>query len=92
MLKTSPTSIILQSLIDAAGNNEVNKGENGGNETNLSNSFASKKSIEAGYLISKRTKKDGGNPNSGSNNTKKSVKAAKSSDYLTPDAKKAFNS
>ena len=44
----------------------------------------SKRSIRAGYLTSGGAKRSDGN-------TKKDVKAAKSSDYLTPAAKKAFN-
>ena len=75
------SSTILQS-IDMADENEIDK--SGGNETNLSNPFASTRSTEAGYLTSKGAKKGGGN-------TKKGVKAATDSDYLTPAAKRAFN-
>ena len=84
MLRTlSPTgsSTILQS-INVAEENEVD--ESSDNGTNLSNSFASIRSTKAGYLTSKGVKRGGGN-------TKKGVKAAKSSDYLTPATKKAFN-
>ena len=84
MLRTlSPigSSTILQS-IDLAEEDKV--GENSGNKTNLSNPSASTRSIGAGYLTSGGAKKGG-------NNTKKGVKAAKCSDYLTPAAKKAFN-
>ena len=73
MLTTlSPTGLsnILQLLIKLADEYEVDENENGGNETNLSNLSASKKSIRAGYLTCKGTKKDGGK-------TKKGVKAAK---------------
>ena len=91
MLKTSPTSIVSQSSINTAGNNNVCGNKNSNNKTNLLNSFTSKKSLGAGYLASKGVKKDGGNPNSGGDNTKKDIKAARGSDYLTPGAKKAFN-
>ena len=67
-----------------AGNNQVGRSKGGANKTNLLNSFTSKKSIEAGYLTSKGIKRGGGN-------TKKWVKAAKSSDYLTSGAKRGFN-
>ena len=86
MLKTlSPTSssIILQ-LIDAVAKDWIVAGENGGNKTNLSNPSASKRSIGAGYLTFGGAKKGGGN-------TKKSVKAARDSDYITLAAKKTFN-
>ena len=63
MLKTSPTLIVLQSLIDAAGNNEDGGDENNGNETNLSNLFTFKKSFRTGYITSEGAKKDSGNPN-----------------------------
>ena len=78
-------------MIDAIGNNEIGRGKVGANETNLSNSFISNKSIRAGYLIFKSTKKGGGNSNSSGSNTKKGVKAAKGSNYLTQGAKKTFN-
>ena len=84
MLKTlSPigSSTILQ-LIDITNENEI--GESDGNETNLSNQSASTTSIGAGDLTSKGAKRDSGN-------TKKGVKAARSFDYLTSAAKKAFN-
>ena len=79
MLRTSsPTgsSTILQS-IDVADENEF--GENGGNKTNLSNSFTSTRSTRAGYLTSECAKRGG-------SNTKKGVKAARDSNYLTPIA------
>ena len=74
-----------------AGNNEVGKGQGGGNETNLSNLFASKKSAGADYLNSKNTKKSPNNSKKDGGNIKKNVKAVKGSDYLTADTKKAFN-
>ena len=82
---------ILQSSIDMAEKNEVGGGESDGNETNLSNPSASKKSTKAEYLTSGGAKKGGNNPKMGGGNTKKGVEAARSSDYLTLDAKKAFN-
>ena len=75
-------STILQSLIDAVDKDEVD--ERSDDETNLSNLSAYKKSTEVGYLTPKSTKK-------GIDNLKKSIKAAKGFDYLTPDAKKVFN-
>ena len=84
MLKIlSPTSslTILQS-IDVADEDEV--GESSSNKTNLSNPSALRRSTKAGYLTSRGAKK-------GSGNTKKGVKAVRSSDYLTSAAKKAFN-
>ena len=84
MLKTSSltySSTILQS-IDVADKDEISKSN--GNGTNLSNPSMSMRSIKAGYLTSGGAKRGGGN-------TKKNVKAAKCSDYLTPAAKKAFN-
>ena len=57
----------------------------------MSNPFTSKRSIRAGYLNSGGVKKGGDNPKKGDDKTKKGVKAAKSSNYLTPDAKKVFN-
>ena len=65
-------------------NNKIGRSESDDNKTNLSNPSASKKSIGAGYLISKDAKR-------GSGNTKKSVKAIRSSYYLTSSAKKTFN-
>ena len=94
MLKTtSPTSssIILQSSIDAADEDEIGRNESNGNKINLSNPSASKKSTGAGYLTFKGTKKGDGNTNSGGGNSKKSVKATKISDYLTLNTKKSFN-
>ena len=84
MIKTSsPTglSIILQS-INVADKDEVNESDDDG--TNLSNLSASTRSTRAGYLTFGGTKRSG-------SNTKKTVEAAKGSDYLTPAAKKAFN-
>ena len=86
MLKTSSStgsSIILQS-IDVADKDKIGRSGSGSNETNLSNSFTSKRSTGAGFLISKGAKTDG-------NKTKKCVKATKGPDYLNPAAKKAFN-
>ena len=76
-------STISQS-INMANEDEVSDDESGGNETNLSNLSASKKSTGASYLTSKGAQKSGGN-------TKKGVKAARIFDYLIPTAKKAFN-
>ena len=83
------SSTISKSLIDAADKDEVD--ENGGNKTNLSNPFALKKSTGADYLTSKDIKKVGNNPKKDDSNTKKGVKAVKSSNYLVTNAKKAFN-
>ena len=65
--------------------------EIGSNKTNPSNLSASKKSTKAGYLTFKSANKGNNNPEKSNANTKKCVNAAKSLDYLTPDAKKAFN-
>ena len=78
-LDTTGSSTILY-YIDVADEDEV--GESGGNRTNLSN--PSVRSTRARYLTSEGIKKDGGN-------TKKGVKAAKNSDYLTLAFKKSFN-
>ena len=51
---------------------------------NLSNLSTSKKSTRADYLTSKDTQKSVGN-------TKKGIKASKSSNYLTLNTKKDFN-
>ena len=86
MLKTSsPTgsSTILQ-FIDVADEDEIGEGKSSKNRTHLSNPSASKKSTGVGYLTFGSAKKGGGN-------TKKSVKATKSSDYLIPAAKNALN-
>ena len=83
------SSIILQLLIDAANKNEF--GLSGGNKTNLSNPSALKRSIVAGYPTLGSGKKGGDNLKRGGSNTKKSIKTAKGSDYLTSDTKKAFN-
>ena len=89
----SPTSLstILQLLIDMADKYKVNRSENGGNKTNLSNLFTSKRSTGASYLTFGGAKKDGDNPKRGGGNTKKGVKSAKGSNYLTSDAQKTFN-
>ena len=68
MLTISPRLIILQLSIDLSGNNEIDNGKNGGDGTNLSNLFVSKKSTKANYLTSNGNKMDG-------SNTKKSGKA-----------------
>ena len=73
---STSSSTILQS-IDMADQDEV--GESGSNRTNLSNLSMSTKSTKAGYLIPRGANKGGGN-------TKKSVKAARSFNYLTPAA------
>ena len=82
-LSLTGLSIILQS-INVANKDEVGDGENDGNEINLSNLFVSKTSTRAGYLTFGGAKKFGGN-------TKKGVEVAKSPNYLTLVAKKAFN-
>ena len=74
-------SSILQS-IDMADENGVV--ESSGNKTILSNPSVPTRSIKVGYPTFGGAKK-------GSGNTKKSVKAARGSDYLTSAAKKAFN-
>ena len=79
MLRISLTSIVLQSSIDAVGENEVDRGDGSGNEKNLLNSSLSKKFIGARYLTSEGTKKDGGNPNNSGGNTQKGVQAARDS-------------
>ena len=68
------SSTILESLINAADKDEINKSKSTSNETNLLNPSIFKKSTKMGYLTSKGAKKGGGN-------TKKGVKATKSSDY-----------
>ena len=70
---------------------KIDRDESDGNETNLSNSSMSKKSTRAGYPTCKGAKKRDNNTNSGGGNTKKSVKAVKRSNYLTPNTKKTFN-
>ena len=92
MLKTTnPTglSTMLQLLINATDKNEV--GTSCNNKTNLSNPSLLKRSTKAGYLIFESAKKGGNNSKGGGNNNKNSFKAAKSSNYLTSDAKKTFN-
>ena len=86
MLKTLSltSSSTISESIDMADEDEVDRGKSGGNETNLSNLSASKRSTRAGYLTFGGTKKGGGN-------IKKDVKAARGWDYLTLAAKKAFN-
>ena len=94
MLKTTSfigSSTILKSLINRIDKGEVGGNKSGGNETNLLNPSTSKKSTRAGYLTLEDIKKGNGKTNSSGRNTKKSVKAAKSSSYLTPDVKKAVN-
>ena len=91
MLRISPTLIVLPSSINAASNNEVGGGKNGGNKTNLSNLSTFKKFTKAGYLIFEDAKKGGNNPNSGGSKIIKGVKAAKSFNYLILDIKKTFN-
>ena len=86
-----PTLIVLQSLIDAADNNEVVGYRDSGNEANLSNLSTPKKFIKAAYLTFKGAKKGGGNRNNDNSNTKKGVKAAKSFNYLILSTKKAFH-
>ena len=76
-------STILQS-IDVGDEDEVGWGESGIDDINLLNPLASKRSIEPDYLTFKGTKKS-------DDNTKKGVRAARNSDYLTLAAKKAFN-
>ena len=90
---TSPTSLltILQLSINAADKNEVGRGENISNKTNLSNLFTAKKFIRADYLTLKNTKKGGNNPKKGGSNTKKSVKAAQGSNYLISGNKNLFS-
>ena len=86
MLKTtSPIDLlnILQSIINMVNKNKVGGGKIGC-KTNLSNPSVSKKSTKTCYLTSGGAKRGGGN-------TKKDVKAAKGSNYLTSDAKKVFN-
>ena len=84
-------SNILQSLIDVAKEDEIGRSKSGDNKTNLSNPSASKKFTRASYLTSKGAKKGGNNFKRGGGNTKKGIKTARNSNYLTPDAKKAFN-
>ena len=79
---TTSLSTILHSLIDVLDKDK--DGESDNNETNLSNSSASKRFIGAGYLTSKGTQKSG-------KNTKNGVKAVKSSSYFISDTKKTFN-
>ena len=87
MFKTSSfasSSTILPLLIDAVDEDEVNRNKNGANETILLNLSASKRSTGASYPTFRGAKK-------GDGNTKKGVKTAKNSNYLTPDIKKTFN-
>ena len=94
MLKTisiTGLSTISQLSIYVTDKNKVGGGENGGNETNLSNQSALKRSTRAGYLTFGNAETGGNNYKNGSGNTKKDGKAARSSDYLTPNAKKTFN-
>ena len=82
-LSPTSSSTISQLSINAANKDEVGGVKIGGNETNLSNPFTSKKFTKAGYLIFKSAKKSDGN-------TKKCVKAARGSNYLIPDIKKSL--
>ena len=76
---SSPTGLsTISQLINVADKDKV--GESGGNGTNLSNPSASTRSTRAGYITFRSAKKGGGN-------TKKGVKAARGSDYLTSAAK-----
>ena len=86
MLRTlsfTGSSTILQS-IDPADENKIGRGESSDDETNLSNLSASKWSTKTGYVTFESTKR-------GDANTKKGVKVAKGSNYLTSASKKAFN-
>ena len=85
------SSIVLQSLIDAANKDEIGGGESSGNKANLSNLCILKRSTGAGYLTFESAKKGGDNPKKDGGNTKKDVKAAKGFHYLIPDTKKVFN-
>ena len=89
----SPTGLltILQSLIDVAEKDEVGGVESDSNKTTLSNPSALKKSIRTGYLTLQGAKKSANNLKKGGGNTKKGVKAARGSNYLILDAKKALN-
>ena len=94
MLRTTNAiglSTILQSLIAVADKDNVDASKSDGNKTNLSNLFTFKKSIGAGYLTSKGSRKGSENSKKGSHNTKKCVKADRGSNYLTPNTKKIFN-
>ena len=71
-------------MIDTADNNETGRGKGSDNKINLSNLSMSKKSIGASYLTFENTKRGG-------SNIKKSIKAARNSNYLNPDTKKTFN-
>ena len=71
-------------MIDAADEDEIGRSKSGGNKTSLSNPSTSKKSIGAGYLTFRGAKRGGGN-------TEKGFKAARGSEYLISDTKKAFN-
>ena len=66
-------------------------GKSSDDKTNLLNPSKLKRSIGADYLTFRDAKKGGKNPKKSGNNTKKRIKAARSSNYLTSDAKKAFN-
>ena len=88
MLKIGQTLIVLQLSIDATDDNKVGESKDSGNETNLSNSSASKKSTGADYLTFNGNKKGGGNFNSGSGNIKKDVKAVTGFNYLILGAKR----
>ena len=85
------SSTILQLLIDATNEDKVGGSESSGTKTNLSSPSTSKNSTGASNLTSEGTKKGGNNSQRGGGNTKTGVKAAGGFDYLTLDAKKAFN-
>ena len=70
---------------------KFDRSKSGGNKTNLSNLSASKNSIGTDYLTSVSAKKRVNNCKSGGNNTKKGIKAARNSNYLTLNAEKTFN-
>ena len=67
-----------------ANEDEVGRNESGGNDINLSNPSALKKSIRVDYLTYRGAKRGGGN-------TKKGITAARCSNYLNSAAKKTFN-
>ena len=70
------------------GKFEISQNEDSGNEINLSNLSAFKKSS---YLTSKGVKKGGGNSNNSGGSTKKGVQAIRGYNYLTLGTKKAFH-
>ena len=68
-------------LISVVYEDEIGRSESDGNETNLSNPFASKRSTKTGYITLGGAKKGGGN-------TKKGVKAIRDPNYLIPAIKR----